>query len=185
MMMLNRKGFTLVEIMIVVAIIALLAAIAIPNLLRARLNANETAAISTCQTLSTALQSFYAANPTGTAALPGGFPLNLLALAPAGQPPYVDLTLAVATDPTRQGYQFFYTPVPPPGTTTVRQQYHVYAQPVNFQTTGIREFYIDEGGVVYATLATSAALQNDPGHAIAANQGDPDGLAGLVWQAIQ
>ncbi len=182
MMRLNRKGFTLVEIMIVVAIIALLAAIAIPNLLRARLNANETAGISTCQTLSTALQSFYGANPTGTAAAPGGFPLNLLALAPAGQPPYVDLTLAIAGNPTRQGYMFTYTPAAAVGTT--RQRYHIYANPATFATTGIREFYIDEGGVIYATLSTSAALVGNPGHATAANQGDPDGAA-LVWQPIQ
>ena len=50
---LGRKGFTLVEIMIVVAIIALLAAIAIPNLLRARHNANESAALAPLKTLFT------------------------------------------------------------------------------------------------------------------------------------
>jgi len=53
-----KKGFTLVEIMIVVAIIALLAAIAIPNLLGARRNAAEAAAQATLRTISTAYESY-------------------------------------------------------------------------------------------------------------------------------
>ena len=54
----NRKGFTLVEIMIVVAIIALLAAIAVPNLLSARKTANEAAAKATVRSLSTAAEVY-------------------------------------------------------------------------------------------------------------------------------
>ncbi len=53
-------GFTLVELMIVIAIIAIIAAIAIPNLLSARLNANQSAAVAMLRTISTAQTQFQA-----------------------------------------------------------------------------------------------------------------------------
>ena len=58
----KNNGFTLVEIMIVVAIIAMLAAIAIPNLLRARVNSNDTAALALLKSICTSLETYAAAN---------------------------------------------------------------------------------------------------------------------------
>ncbi len=69
----NRKGFTLVEIMIVVAIIALLAAIAIPNLLQARITANTAAAKANVRSLSTAAETYSTANA-------GAYPADVAAL---------------------------------------------------------------------------------------------------------
>ncbi len=70
----NRKGFTLVEIMIVVAIIALLAAIAIPNLLQARITANTAAAKANVRALATAAETYSTANA-------GAYPADVATLA--------------------------------------------------------------------------------------------------------
>ncbi len=77
----KRSGFTLVEIMIVVAIIALLAAIAIPNLLRAKITANDANAKATLKTLSTGAEAYSAVN--------GSYPGNITSLTGA-TPPYLN-----------------------------------------------------------------------------------------------
>ena len=127
-----RKGFTLVEIMIVVAIIALLAAIAIPNLLRARLNANESAAISNIQTISTAAQSYWSAE--------GGLPGNFSAMENAN-PAYMQFG-GTGTARTKNGYNFTVT-----GGTTANVWY-ARANPTTAGTTGNRRFCVTATGII-------------------------------------
>jgi prepilin-type N-terminal cleavage/methylation domain-containing protein len=133
-----RKGFTLVEIMIVVAIIVLLAAIAIPNLLRARVNANEAAAVAALQTISSAAQSYRSANPA--------YPKTLDSLYSGITPPYIDSTLGGGE---KQGYKFTLD-----GYTNT---FSAEAWPVKYETTGVRSFYVDQSGVIRWTDADSSS----------------------------
>ncbi|MCD6539821.1 MAG: prepilin-type N-terminal cleavage/methylation domain-containing protein [Candidatus Omnitrophica bacterium] len=122
-----KKGFTLVEIMIVVAIIALLAAIAIPNLLRARLNANDAAAKADLQALVTALESYAAAN--------GVYPTSQDALRNA-TPPYLNEDMC---GKTKHGYTF--------KCNLSAANYTITATPQSCGTSGTKEYTVKTGNV--------------------------------------
>jgi prepilin-type N-terminal cleavage/methylation domain-containing protein len=129
-------GFTLVEIMVVVSILALIAAIAIPMMLRNQMNANETVAVSACRTIVSACQSFYSTS------LPRSYPDTLAELGIAGAtgPAYIDNALASGT---KSGYEFIYIK-------TSIASFTLRANPEFPGRTGNRYFYSDETGRVTA-----------------------------------
>src|ERR1700721_1768559 len=74
----KQKGFSLIELLIVVAIILIIAAIAIPNLLRARISANESSAASSVRTINTSEVSFYSPYPANGYSGAGAAAVNAL-----------------------------------------------------------------------------------------------------------
>lgn len=127
---LNTKGFTLVEIMIVVAIIALLAAIAIPNLLRAKISANDALAKSTLRTLSTASETYFTANN-------GSYPGDITSLTTGATPPYIHTAYC---NTTVSGYQF---------TCAMNASTYTFtATPSAVGTTGTTVYTMSTGGIL-------------------------------------
>jgi type IV pilus assembly protein PilA len=136
----QKKGFTLVEIMIIVAIIALLTAIAIPNLLRARLHANESLAQSALKSIATAEVTYRIANS----------PYATLTQLGAAVPAYVDNILGCAQPPcAKNGYNFDITDL-------TGETFHAYAVPVSAERSGIRSFCVTEDGVIRVQAAGGA-----------------------------
>src|SRR5580692_202775 len=103
----KQKGFSLIELLIVVAIILIIAAIAIPNLLRSKMAANEASAVASLRTLNTVIVEYSTTYATD--------PPNLSSLQPATTPSSTSADLVdslLGKDPAvKSGYSITYTPV--------------------------------------------------------------------------
>ena len=145
----DERGFTLVEIMIVVAIIALLAAIAIPNVLRGRTTANESAAIGNLRALISSLEMHRSVNnvyPATNTWLAGMYGANCnagTAPDPDFGPPSFCLALTGGATDVVQGYVYTYTGAAAPAST-----YAISAVPQTVGTTGTRSFLANQTGLL-------------------------------------
>jgi type IV pilus assembly protein PilA len=149
----KQKGFSLIELLIVVAIILIIAAIAIPNLLRARIAANESSAAASIRTIGTAELSYANAYPAV------GYPASLAILGPAdsgctagpavGNACIIDFVLAQGT---KSGYTFT---AAQQGAAAPFTQFYSAAQPQS-TSTGVKAFCGSDDNVVRFVTPASA-----------------------------
>jgi prepilin-type N-terminal cleavage/methylation domain-containing protein len=157
----KNSGFTLIELMIVVAIIAIIAAIAIPSLLRSRMSANEAGAIGSLRTISAGEVSFQAAcyqdaDGDGVGDY-GTLPQLLNPDGVAGVPGYIDEVLAAGQ---KHGYVFTLNSVA--GGAGVPASYTCNGDPLSPQS-GRRTFFLDESGVIrFENTGAPATVASTP-----------------------
>jgi type IV pilus assembly protein PilA len=137
----KQKGFSLIELLIVVAIILIIAAIAIPNLLRSRISANEASAVGAVRTLASMEVQYKISNQV--------YAVALADLGP-GKANLIDAALAAATATAKSGYLFS----DPAGTADAYVQ---QANPETYGKSGYRSFCNNEEGVLHAAGDTTAA----------------------------
>jgi type IV pilus assembly protein PilA len=154
----KQKGFSLIELLIVVAIILIIAAIAIPNLLRSRMAANEASAVGSLRTINTAEVTFSTTYPSvGFAALAslGGTAATCATATGATSTGACLIDSVLATTAVKSGYAFTATA----GGGTPAVTYASQALPSVVGQSGQRSFCSDQSGVIRYN-ATGAACDN-------------------------
>lgn len=139
----ENRGFSLIELLIVVAIILIIAAIAIPNLLKAKMAANEASASTQTRTLSTAQVGYFSGC--------GGYAMSMTRFGPASPETcntgmgLLDNVVSAGDTVFKAGYKFIYTPNPGGATLTVNGvtvagDFVYGGEPIQFGSTGRRSF---------------------------------------------
>jgi len=154
----DSRGFSLIELLIVVAIILIIAAIAIPNLLRSRIAANQASAVGSMRTINTAAITY-------ASTYNAGYPTTLQAMQPpagtanptASAAGLVDSVLASGS---KSGYTFSYSP----GTAVGGRidTYNLNAAPTTPGTTGTNFYFTDQSGVIRQNSTGTASASDSP-----------------------
>jgi len=156
----QQKGFSLIELIIVILVISIIAAIAVPNLLSARRNANEAAAISALRTIHQAEATYQISSTDG----------NFGTFVDLQSKGLLHEQLSNATTAANAKSGYIYTLNATPITAGENSVFDCDAQPVThpsvsqFTATGSRRFFIIEAGAIYYNLdnsVISVASQTD------------------------
>jgi prepilin-type N-terminal cleavage/methylation domain-containing protein len=161
----GQVGFSLIELLIVVAVILVIAAIAIPNLLRSRVAANQASAVGSLHVLNTAEVTYSSTyggySPTLGDLGPPGPGLDPVATAAGLIDDILSGGSPTATVSSKSGYTFTYSPGVSDANGKV-YSYSILAIPIEVGTTGNNFYYTDQDGVIRENSTAPAGSSDSP-----------------------